>query len=58
MLQMAAATVAAVLLIRTGVTTWALLAALLACVLTTISVIFFGARRPRVFSRTSVSRRR
>ena len=58
MMQMAAATVAAILLVRTGVSTWALTAAVTACVLTTISVLIFGTRRPRAWSQTHTSRRR
>jgi hypothetical protein len=51
MTQMAAATIAVVLLFLTGITTWSLVAAVLACVLTTASVLLFGmprhARPPR-----------
>ena len=45
MMQMAAATVATVLLFRIGVTTWSLVAAVMACVLTTVSVLLFGTPR-------------
>ena len=45
MAQMATATVAVVLLLRTGVSKWSLLAAVSTCVCTTISVLLFGARR-------------
>lgn len=46
MAQMAAASVAAILLIETGVSSWALAAVLVTCALTTTSVLLFGARRP------------
>ena len=45
MAQMAAGTVAAILLIETGVSSWALIAVLVTCALTTISVLLFGAKR-------------
>jgi ABC-type cobalamin transport system permease subunit len=48
MAQMAGATVAAVLLVETGVSKWSLLAAVIACALTTVSVLLFGSRRPRL----------
>ena len=46
MAQMAAATSAAVLLWRTGVTAWSLVTTLIACSLTALSVLLFGSRRP------------
>ena len=55
--QMAAATIAAVFLWRTGVTTWSLVFVLTACVLTTISVLLFGARGPRLSGRPTGRRR-
>ena len=58
MMQMAAATVAAILLVRTGVSMWTLTAAVTACVLTTMSVLMFGTRRPRAWSRTHTPPRR
>jgi len=45
MIQMATATIAVVLLLRTGVSKWALLAAVSSCLCTTISVLLFGGRR-------------
>ena len=45
MVQMAAATVAVVILVRTGVSKWSLLAAVVTCALTTVSVLLFGGRR-------------
>jgi predicted neutral ceramidase superfamily lipid hydrolase len=45
--QMAAATVAAVLLVETGISKSSLLAVVIACALTTVSVLLFGSRRPR-----------
>lgn len=52
MMQMAAATVAAVLLLRTGVTTWSLLAAVTASILTTVSVLLFGVPRRHCAARS------
>ena len=46
--QMAAATVAAVLLWLTGVSFWSLAFVLAACVLTTIRVLLFGSRGPHM----------
>jgi hypothetical protein len=43
--QMGAATVAATLLIRTGMSTTALLAVVVASTLTMVSVLLFGSRR-------------
>ncbi len=51
---MVSATFAAVLLWRTGVTTWTLGMTVVTCVLTTISVLLFGARSSRVVSRHAV----
>jgi hypothetical protein len=48
---MAGATVALVLLIRTGVSTWSLVATASTCLLTTVSVLLFGARSRRTHSR-------
>lgn len=46
MAQMAGATLSAVLLVSTGVTTSALLAVTVTCAVTSMSVFFFGAQRP------------
>ena len=46
--QMAGATVAMVLLIDTGVSTSSLLATVVACALTTVSVLLFGSKHPRL----------
>ena len=43
--QMLAATMSGVLLLETGVTRWSLLAVVLTCVLTMVSVLVFGDRR-------------
>ena len=53
---MAAATVAAVLLWQTGISVWSLAFVLAACVLTTISVLVFGPRRPQVRERATAPR--
>ena len=45
MAQMAGATIAIVLLVGTGVSQWTLVATVITCVLTTISVLLFGGRR-------------
>jgi hypothetical protein len=45
MSQMAGATVAVILLIATGVSEWALRATVVTCVMTTVSVMLFGAKR-------------
>jgi hypothetical protein len=52
MAQMAAATAAGVLLIETGVSVWSLAAAVVACSLTTTSVLLFGSRRRSPSDRT------
>ncbi len=57
MMQMAAATVAAVLLWQTGVNTWTLVFVVTACVLTTVSVLVFGAG-PRLSDRPDGRRER
>ena len=43
--QLLGATMSGVLLLETGVTRWSLLAVILTCVLTTVSVLVFGDRR-------------
>ena len=48
MMPMAAAMLAAILLFRTGVTRLSVIAAVSACLLTTISVLIVGARGPQV----------
>jgi hypothetical protein len=45
MSQMAGVTVAVILLIATGVSEWAVLATVVTCVMTTVSVMLFGAKR-------------
>ena len=57
MTQMAAATVAVVLLFNTGVTTWSLMTAVMACVLTTASVLLFGTPRHAHSPRSKTSSR-
>jgi hypothetical protein len=45
--QIVGATSALLLLIQTGLNPWSLGAAVIACTLTTISVLLFGGRRSR-----------
>jgi hypothetical protein len=45
--QILGATAALVLLVQTGFNSWSLGAAVIACTLTTVSVLLFGSRRPR-----------
>lgn len=47
MVQMAAATIALILLVRTGLSPSTLVAAIATCVATTISVLLFGSRPRR-----------
>ena len=58
MSQMAAAVAAAALLWQTGVSTWSLVFVVAACVLTTMSVLLFGASGPRLSNRPGGRRAR